>query len=148
MNLFEFNKQHVHSRCRIWPGVYTQQIAAIIDPEKAVLIFGDNTIRTGSGGQAIIRSAECSVGIATKRYPACGPTSYFSDESVEDQLTIRRDLDELHLALYENPDLIAYFPEHGLGTGLSKMPTRCPKLFKEMNDVIYERFGIDYRIKE
>lgn len=50
--------------------------------------------------------------------------------------------------MIQNPKLIAYFPEHGLGTGLSEMPNRCPLLFKRMNEVLYERFGIDYRIEE
>jgi hypothetical protein len=144
MNLFEFNKQYVHSRCKIWPGFYTAQIARIIDPNYGVLIFGDNCNQTGKGGQAIIRDAKCAFGIVTKRRPSCESHAYFSDTSLADRTALLADINALHLKLQANPLLVAYFPEHGPGTGLSEMPTRCPNLFKEMNDVIKERFGIDY----
>lgn len=144
MDLFEFNKLYVHSRCRVWPGFYTKALADVIDPTKAVLIMGCNTVRVGTGGQAVIRNTACAFGIATKRTPSSGPSAYFSDERPEDRAWVMDDINQLYKKLIQNPNLIAYFPEHGLGTGLSEMPTRCPKLFKEMNDVIKERFGIDY----
>lgn len=148
MNLFEFNKQYVHSRCRIWPGFYTKAVADIIDPSKARLIFGDNTERSGQGGQAIIRFSPCAFGISTKRKGRTNPNDYFVDGHKPDEMWIINDINHLHTMLWQNPELIAYFPEHGLGTGLSEMPNRCPLLFKQMNDVLYERFGIDYRIEE
>lgn len=144
MTLTEFNKQYVHSRCKIWPGFYTRAVAEVIDPTKAVCLFGDNVVRVGCGGQAIIRNTACAFGIATKQTPSSGPGAYFSDERPEDRDWVIADINRLHEKLLQNPQLIVYFPEHGLGTGLSEMPTRCPNLFKEMNDVIKERFGIDY----
>lgn len=144
MTLTEFNKQYVHSRCKVWPGFYTQSVAKVIDPTKALCVFGDNTIRAGCGGQAIIRFAECAFGIATKRSPRNLDSAYFSDENSADTSWVMSDINRLYEKLIQNPHLIAYFPEHGLGTGLSEMPIRCPNLFKEMNDVIKERFGIDY----
>ena len=144
MTLTEFNKQYVHARCKVWPGFYTQSVAKVIDPTKALLVFGDNTLRCATGGQAVIRHADCAFGIATKRTPSSGSNAYFSDERPEDRSWIMTDINFLYEKLIQNPDLTVYFPEHGLGTGLSEMPTRCPKLFNEMNDIIKERFGIDY----
>lgn len=52
---------------------------------------------------------------------------------------------DLRALLITNPDLIVYFPKYGIGTGLSEMPTRCPKLYKKMTDWIWDNFGIDFR---
>ena len=148
MNLYEFNKSYVHARCKLYPGYYQKEIIRFFDPSKVLAVFGDNVERIGNGGQAVIRHTPCAFGICTKRSPTSGGFSYFADNRSIDRNSVIRDINSLHQKLVQEPNLIVYFPEHGIGTGLSEMPTRCPKLFDEMNEIIYERFGIDYRIKE
>lgn len=147
MSLNKNNKQHIHNRCKIYNEYYDPAKISLINPEKERFIYGNNTLNKGQGGQAIIRDCAASFGIVTKRLPSQSANSFFSDCET-DRLLVEQDILKLERLLQENKDLIVYFPEHGIGTGLSEMPTRCPKLFDEMNEIIYERFGIDYRIKE
>lgn len=137
----------IQSRCKIYNNYYDPVVISLIDPNKERFVIGDNVLRRGNGGQAIIRDCPASFGVVTKRLPGQYANSFFSDCET-DRLLVEQDLLKLECLLQDNKDLIVYFPEHGIGTGLSEMPTRCPKLFNEMNEIIYERFGIDYRIKE
>lgn len=112
------------------------------NPNK-LYVFGDNTLRKGNGGQAVIREARNVIGVATKKLPGVSDESYFSDKS-EEAVIIMTDLleiiNEYKLRNYE----VIVFPADGLGTGLSAMPTRSPKLFKWMNETISFIFGIEY----
>lgn len=106
-------------------------------------IFGDNLIRVGKGGQAIIRDCFNAYGIPTKRFPTMKDNAFFSDGVIEEK-TLLYELNNL-LDIYTTmKNITLVFPEDGLGTGLAQMPTRSPKLYKLMNDFIYENFGIKY----
>lgn len=96
MNLYEFNKQYVHKRCRIRPGFYTKGVADIIDPNKAVLVMGCNTQRAGTGGQAVIRYSPCAFGIATKRRGGTDSDDYFKDNQPADAAWIMADINYLY----------------------------------------------------
>ena len=137
----------IHSRCKVYKGYYDPEFIALVDPDRAIFLFGDNEKRYAKGGQACIRDCRASYGIATKWSPSTDKTAYFTD-SEDCRAILLWDLLQLENIIYQatgrQEPFTAYFPEHGLGTGLSEMPTRCPNLFKEMNDIIKERFGIDY----
>ena len=106
-------------------------------------IFGDNVMRAGKGGQAIIRDCQNSFGIVTKWAPGKLPRDYFSD--FDTSLNhIKYDLIQLKDYLKDTIIDTVVFPADGLGTGLSDLPNKAPDTYKEMNDLIFKQFGIKY----
>ena len=137
--------------------VEVQELYSIADclanPHK-LYIFGDNLIGVGKGGQAIIRDCPNTFGVPTKRLPTDSENAFFSDKEIE-LVEINHCLSTLHHYYYtcifygtlfipRDTLPILVFPKNGLGTGLSQMPTKSPKLYKLMNDLIYEYFGVYY----
>ena len=114
------------------------------NPNK-LFVYGDNMIRLGKGGQAIIRDEPNAHGIATKRLPSSNTDSFFSDKTDEAYVILNDVLDLLSLSRteYENFDTIV-LPAAGLGTGLSEMPKRSPKLFKWLHETISVLTGVKY----
>jgi len=49
-----------------------------------LFIFGDNDIKRGRGGQAIIRDEPNALGIPTKKYPTRKENAYYTDEEFEE----------------------------------------------------------------
>src|SRR5690606_16956757 len=109
-----------------------------------LFVFGDNTIRKGKGGQAIIRDLPNTFGICTKWYPGMGERDFFSDDDETAKMHIEEDINLLKALLTHDP-LVAgiVFPYQGIGTGLSAMAEKCPKLFQHMNERLWEEFGFD-----
>jgi hypothetical protein len=91
-------------------------------------LFGDNLKRQGLGGQAKeMRGEPNAVGIATKKLPSQYENSYFCDDDFdlfEDHYLVDMEPVYKHLAL----DGILIIPLDGLGTGLSELPERAPKI--------------------
>jgi len=113
------------------------------NPNK-LYIFGDNFIRKGYGGQAQIRDCQNSFGIATKFAPGTYEKDYFSDIMYDQCINIiKMDIDDLlqYLSTTSIIDTVI-FPVDGLGTGLSELPTRAPKVYKFLNDELFKNFGI------
>lgn len=99
----------------------------------AIFVFGDNTERVGFGGQAAaMRGEPNAIGIATKRNPSMDWSAFFRDDSIEDRKTILADLGEVRWRLEAGQTV--YVPIDGLGTGLSQLPTRAPKLYQLIRD--------------
>ena len=115
------------------------------NPNK-LYVFGDNCIRKGTAGQAVIRHCGNSIGIATKRLPSTTDDSYFSDTNVDDVDTV---IDDILLLMKTSRNGLfdtIVFPKDGLGTGLAKMDKKAPKLFNTMNELISSHFKIKYII--
>jgi hypothetical protein len=98
-------------------------------------VFGDNTVREGKGGQAIIRDEPNSFGIVTKRLPSKHPDSYFSDDHLFENLhLIATDILDLYCMI--NDPSYGYthvvFPSACIGTGLSDMPNKCPYTYNQL----------------
>ena len=111
---------------------------------RTLYIFGDNTIRVGNGGQATIRPAPNSYGIATKRLPTNAPDAFFSD-SQEDAKFIMADIARLMLIMAKSTEYdTIVLPADGLGTGLSKMPEKSPVLCKWLHNSLSTILGVDY----
>lgn len=138
------NFTELHSRCKIFKGYYDFGNIRQVDHNKECFVFGDNLLRRGNGGQACIRACLASFGIATKRSPGMQPLDFFRDNSPYHMKVIEAEIRRLITKMENNPDLIVYFPEHGLGTGLSDMPNKCPQLFEYMNLLIFNVFGVKY----
>ena len=109
------------------------------NPDK-LYVFGDNTLRSGKKGQAVIRNCENSFGIPTKKFPSMSEMSFFSDEP-EELMLVEIALDQL----YELSKIYGtiVFPKDGLGTGLAKMNTKSPKLFWYLKSKIKLLFGVE-----
>ena len=91
-------------------------------------VFGDNVARAGYGGQAKeMRGEPNAVGVVTKWKPTNDDDAFFSDDNYQyEKLLISEDLERIHDLLVAGK--IVVFPSDGLGTGLSELPIRAPKL--------------------
>lgn len=121
---------------------YTDKLTVELCRENpnALMCFGDNLIRAGTAGQAIIRKEPNAFGIPTKRYPATTEHSYFHDAMCEQEHVLRA-----LRTLYErvrDGGYDVYWPSKGIGTGLAKMNEKSPIIFGKMNDILFKHFGI------
>lgn len=93
-------------------------------------VFGDNVDRVGLGGQAgEMRGEPNAVGVATKWSPFMNESAFFNDVDYDGiAKIIDSDFEPLFKAALNGKTII--LPADGLGTGLSEMPTRCPKLYQ------------------
>jgi len=114
----------------------------IENPDK-LYIFGDNTLRKGTGGQAQIRHCDNSFGICTKWAPTTADGAYFSD-TINCLEIVERDISELIKLSKTDKYKEIIFPLDGLGSGLSKMPQKCPLLYRRMNKLLNKHFNIIY----
>jgi len=114
---------------------------------KKLYIFGDNTIRVGMGGQAMIRPAKNSIGIATKMLPSNAKDAFFSD-TTEQAWILAGDIADMFQAFEDGGYDILVLPADGLGTGLSQMPEKSPELFKWLNQSLSNLLGIEYHLQD
>ena len=89
-------------------------------------VFGDNLIKSGKGGQAIIRDFKNTIGVPTKKYPSNNKRSFMTDDE------FKSNKKEIDIAFDKIRDKIkeGYFialPVNGLGTGLAKLEEKAPK---------------------
>jgi hypothetical protein len=91
-------------------------------------LFGDNLKRQGMGGQAKeMRGEPNAVGIATKKLPSQYDNSFFSDDDFDlFEENYLADMEMVYSHLDHKGTVIV--PLDGLGTGLSELPTRAPKI--------------------
>jgi len=106
-----------------------------------VFVFGDNMVRRGCKGQAIIRGCPNSFGIATKRLPNTTNASYFSDRQDE----MRCVINDLRRLWCIGQSRVIVFPVAGIGTGLAEMRERSPLVWEKMCEILEEHFGFDNR---
>ncbi|MHC2250058.1 DUF7831 domain-containing protein [Bradyrhizobium elkanii] len=91
-----------------------------------IYVFGDNVERRGYGGQAKeMRGEPNAIGVATKWKPSMAASAFF-DDSIECQVIVMRDLNDVQSALNAGKTVVV--PEDGIGTGLSRLFATAPKL--------------------
>lgn len=109
----------------------------------SLFIFGDNLDRYGMAGQAQIRKENNSTGLATKIHPGMNSGDFFSDENFEAlKEKIDTDIMKIKKRFEDKNFKVIVFPFAGLGTGLSELPKRAPKLFAYLSRVLESEFGI------
>jgi hypothetical protein len=91
-------------------------------------LFGDNDARVGKGGQAIIRDCPNAHGIRTKRTPSMHELSFWSDDDYA------RCAEALYADFhkpfaYHVAGLDVVVSADGLGTGMSQLPERAPRVY-------------------
>jgi len=106
------------------------------NPDK-IYVFGDNVIRKGKKGQAIIRDCPNAFGIATKRFPSMRYGSFFKD-TPEDLSIVLKDLIKLRNLSYNGKTIV--FPKAGIGTGLAELGYNAPRLYITMYNFIEDNF--------
>jgi len=89
-----------------------------------VFVFGDNLIRKGKGGQAIIRDEPNAIGIPTKKLPSMSNDAFFSDkEFSKNKIAIDNAINKIP----KNKILVV--PKDGLGTGRAKLKQKAPQTY-------------------
>lgn len=106
-------------------------------------IFGDNARRYGTGGQAQIRRLTNSTGLATKFKPSMDPESFFNDAQYDLCCNIiDQDVEKIKLRIQKGSFDTLVFPKDGLGTGLSQLNIRAPKVFDYLCHKLQIEFGV------
>ncbi len=101
-----------------------------------IYVFGDNMMRCGLGGQAReMRFEPNAIGIPTKWRPSMDGDAFFTDDDFDKVVpTIEREFEKLTEAIVSGKNIV--IPKDGIGTGLSQLPKRAPKIFKYIEDGI------------
>lgn len=91
-------------------------------------VFGDNEERKGTGGQAkACRYEPNTIGIRTKRKPRQDADAYWTDETLDDNMSmIDEDFENVE-GILTNTDWTVIFPADGFGTGLANLKDNAPK---------------------
>ena len=128
------------TKIQVTTSYYTRE--TVTQTPNVLYVYGDNTWRRGTGGQAVIRGLPNTFGIATKMKPSQEEDSYFKDDETSLKY-ILNDIHKLDIICKSNNYDVVMFPSNGLGTGLSAMPEKCPEAFKKMNEVLLKTFRFD-----
>ncbi len=112
-------------------------VALLRQHRDKVFVFGDNLLRSGKAGQAVIRSESNAFGVPTKRLPSMGPGAFFSDRPDEREAVLAA----LRSLYALGQSRIVVFPSAGLGTGLAQMARHSPSIYREMTQVLKQHFG-------
>lgn len=109
-----------------------------------VFLFGDNMLRRGLGGQAqAMRGEPNAIGVPTKRRPESNPAAYFTDDTIFDREvvgTIDNAFWAAKRAMMHGKNVVV--ATEGLGTGLSELPVRAPRILRYINGWIAELEGL------
>ena len=120
------------------------KVSDCIENPKSLFLFGDNDLKRGKKGQAIIRDCVNTHGIPTKKFPSNNHDAYYSDDQYDENCKkiimgfvtmIKKSSDYQEIA----------FPGDGFGTGLAQLGTKAPQTFAFLNTLIERYFGIDYQ---
>jgi hypothetical protein len=123
----------------IYSGFYSEHL--LMSNPDTYFVFGDNLVRRGNGGQAIIRDQPNAVGIATKRFPTHNYSGYMLG-SKEDFEAVEKDFDKVYKLIEEGKTIV--FPSGGLGTGLAALNVHAPKLLTYIDHLVSKLIEADY----
>ena len=114
-------------------------VADCLKNHEKFYVFGDNSIRKGKGGQAMVRDCPNTVGIITKMFPSNTKESFLTD-TVKNMELVQKDLDYLVYLFSSGETLV--FPKDGLGTGLANLPNCAPKIYQQITTFLEEEFKV------
>lgn len=101
----------------------------------AIIVYGDNLLRRGKAGQAIIRDEKNSFGIPTKRLPSMNDNAFFSDRDDEVGIVL---VSLNLLRKYSKDGKTVILPSNMIGSGLAKLETKSPVVYNLINDFYKE----------
>jgi hypothetical protein len=108
------------------------------NPNK-IYVFGDNTKRVGTGGQAQIRNNSNAMGIATKISPSMDESAFMLDKDLANNKTII----DGDIAKIKATGKVVVLPKDGLGTGLAKLKEKAPQTYAYLKQRLLEEFGFN-----
>ncbi len=120
---------------KIFKGYWT--INDVRNMSDYLFVFGDNDIKVGKGGQAIIRDEPNTIGIPTKKYPNNKTSSFYYDTEYNENI-IKIDNAINNIIKKSNNYKGIILPEDGFGTGLAKLHINAPKTLEYINKRIIE----------
>jgi hypothetical protein len=96
-----------------------------------IFIYGDNDIKKGAGGQAIIRYEPNAMGIPTKKYPSSSEYAFYNDNEYEENCEkITLSINAIKEKLYNTSKYLGIMlPKDGIGTGLADLWNKAPKTY-------------------
>jgi len=96
------------------------KINDIVNNKNKIFIFGDNDLRIGKGGQAIIRDCKNTIGIRTKKQPNNNQSSFYNDDEYDENiLKIDQDINNILNKLKQGYTIV--FSSGGLWNWFSKI---------------------------
>jgi len=102
-----------------------------------LFVFGDNDIKQGMGGQAIIRNEPNAFGIPTKKLPSMSSNSFYTDNEYDKNIKkINKAIYKIIKEFMKNKYTTLVLPKDGLGTGLAQLNVKAPKTFKFLDNKI------------
>lgn len=129
----------MNAKVILFSGWYSPALCQL-HPDK-VFVFGDNAMRFGKGGQAIIRDEPNVHGIATKRKPSMGVDSFFTEENAKDLDVVLNDLRRLWFRLKNGETIVVPVTpdsQPSLGLERAELNLRAPSLYKTIQTHIRE----------
>nr|DAF03187.1 MAG TPA: ATP dependent DNA helicase [Caudoviricetes sp.] len=109
------------------------------NPDK-IFVFGDNSIRQGTGGQAQIRNEPNAVGIMTKKFPRNTPDAFLYDSEYGENIKrINEDIENLK---QKADGKTIVFPTDGIGTNLADIAHTAPATMRYLIDRLKSEFGL------
>jgi hypothetical protein len=107
----------------------------IRENKNEIFVFGDNIARTGYGGQAASARDEPNVvGIPTKWRPAMDEAAFFKDDDLDAVIPFIWGAFQT-LQMLKMYDKTIWWPEDGIGTGLSQLSKRAPAINAYINSL-------------
>jgi hypothetical protein len=104
-----------------------------VSKDSRIYLFGDNELRVGNAGQAVIRGLPNAIGVATKKLPSMGKDAFWSDAEYARNCAV---LDADFAKIPPGQDVV--ISENGLGTGLAMLDQLAPKTFKYLQKKLEE----------
>ena len=124
-------------RIEIFDGFWTEDDVKA-NPSK-IFIYGDNDLREGKGGQAIIRDFPNALGIRTKKKPSHAAGSYWTDKEFESNKSkICEDISAIKIELMFGKTIV--LSRGGYGSDRAKLKEKAPKTFEFLNKMILDNF--------
>jgi hypothetical protein len=103
---------------------------------QTLFLFGDNTMRVGNGGQAIIRNLPNSLGVITKKVPNTKEEAFFRDKDLEEY----KEYLEIDMSILreKGKDFDEIVVNKNIGLGLADMLNKCPLCYQELIKTLTE----------
>ena len=95
------------------PANYLINKKFLDDHPNVIFVFGDNTIRRGKKGGAVLRDHPQSYGFITKKYPNNNPSSFFYKDEYEKVL--KKEITKLRKLIFTNKSKIFLITKLGAG---------------------------------
>lgn len=118
-----------------WNGYWSRN--DVKENKDLLFIFGDNDIKQGYRGQAVIRGLTNTEGIPTqKNITPSSDRFYRDDEYKENRKKIKSAILLILKRINEENYKGIVLPKDGIGTGLSQLYKRAPKTFEYLQYAI------------